>query len=105
MTTTKKGSSAKPKNRPPAQTPNVNRNRFDKFSDVAENQKPSYSKVASSNRITDFAETDEFQVPPPHENKDSQDTKFDTILSAVQSINDRMDTTDSKVQNQFWVWS
>ena len=109
MTTTKKGSSAKPKNRPPTQTSNVNHNRFDKFSDVSDDQKPSYSKVASSNRITDFTESDKSQVPPTNENKDPQDTKIDAILTAIQStntaiqnINDRMDTTDSKVQNQFW---
>ena len=109
MTTTKKGSSAKPRNRPPTQTPNINRNRFDKFTDVTEDQKPSYSEVASSNRISDFADPDRSQVPPPDENKEPKDTKFDAILTAIQStntaiksINDRMDTTDSTVQNQFW---
>ena len=67
---------------------------------MEDEQKPSYSKVALSNRITDFPKSDKNQVPSPNEDKTSQDSKFDTLLTAIQSINDQLNTSESKVQNQ-----
>ena len=98
MTTSKKGSSAAPKNRPPTPTSSTNRNRFEKLTDPDDDQKPSYSKVASSNRITDFSVSDEHPAPSPSTTKDSQDSKFDTLLMALQGITDRLNTMETKIE-------
>ena len=98
MTTSKKGSSAAPKNRPPTPTSSTNRNRFEKLTDQDDDQKPSYSKVASSNRVTDFSVSDEHPALPPSTTKDSQDQKFDHLLMALQGITDRLNTMETKIE-------
>ena len=104
MATSKKNQSAKPKHRLPTQTPNPNRNSFSKLHEVDETPgKPSYSKVAaSSTRVTDLPDDVSHSIAQNSPPASSHDSKLDTLLNAVNSINERMSDTDSKIQNQFW---
>ena len=102
MTTSKKNSTAKPKNRTPNLTPNPNQNRYETFADDSDEPKPSYSKVASSNRVTDMPLSTSKTEPTHGETMVIQESKLDTLLNAIQNIDERMNDTDTKIQNQFW---
>ena len=91
-----------PKNRPPNQTPSTNRNRYEQFADDETSQKPSYSKIASSNRVTDLPLSETKPETQPDTLKDSIDSKFDTLLSAMKDIKVRMNDSETKNQNEFW---
>ena len=99
MTTSKKNSTAKPKNRTPNLTPNPNQNRYETFADDSDEPKPSYSKVASSNRVTDMPLSTSKTDPTQGDTMVIQDSKLDTLLNAIQNIDERMNDTDSKIQN------
>ena len=99
MTTSKKNSTAKPKNRTPNLTPNPNQNRYETFADDSDEPKPSYSKVASSNLVTDMPLSTSKTEPTHGETMVIQESKLDTLLNAIQNIDERMNDTDSKIQN------
>ena len=97
MTASKKSSLTKSKTRPPTQTLSSNWNRFEKFADEEDIPKPSYLKVAFSQCVTDIPTSIEKSAPSQVDNQNEQDSKFDTLLSAIQSINERMATNDTAI--------
>ena len=103
MTTSKKKSATKAsKTRIPSQTPSTNRNRFDTFADDDDGPKPSYSKVAASNRITDMPPSDtKIQPSDNSDNPETQDSTLVKLLSAFQSVTDRLEINETTMKNQF----
>ena len=101
MTTSKKKSTTKPSTtRQPSQTPSTNRNRFETFAVEDDDKKLSYSKVTSSNRVTDMPPSDSKPQPSSKAyESDAQDDKLDTLLSAFQSVTDRLKLTETTVKN------